>query len=286
MRDISNLVVNCDPIDGSTFVLLAVLYFLGARLVQSEAKLERFGKRIALTAFFLFVAILTAELKPSTADEWVMILLRSLLLAGIVLGAAWTISPVLAFAYTYTFGAVFQTMGDWSRTARRRAEQRKAEREQRKTNAAWEKGRPRREREARDAVLRAESEARLKGTAQKRCEDARLRSELLYERHSQQLTAHFPRERFEQFLQRYMHDNLAPDEVEQREQWLKEAIRESIGAENSQTPKFRSVVDIAAYFESRRQELEQLPHGEDVVDHYRVQINKQEDDVLRKFLKS
>ena len=30
-----------DQIDGSTFLLLAVLYFLGARLVQGEEKLER-----------------------------------------------------------------------------------------------------------------------------------------------------------------------------------------------------------------------------------------------------
>ena len=162
-----------DPLDGSVFLLLIVLYFLGVRLVNGNPKLQVAGKRIALAAFFLFVAILAGEWKPSTADEWVMILLRSLLLAGIVLGTAWTVLPVLAFAYAHTFGAVFHTMDDWSRTARLRAEQRKAEREQRKRNAEWERDRPRREREAHEAALRTEAEARVKGTAQKRREDAR-----------------------------------------------------------------------------------------------------------------
>jgi hypothetical protein len=83
-----------------------------------------------------------------------------------------------------------------------------------------------------------------------------------------------------------MHDGLAAEFVEQRDELLKETIRETLGTSDSQTPKFRSVTEIAAYFEGRRQELQELPHGEEVIDHYRVQINKQEDEALRRFLKS
>lgn len=75
-----------DAIDGSTFVLLIVLFVLGAKLVERDATLQVLGKRLSLGAFFLFVAIIVIDRQPTGAEAWVAILLRSLVFAGIVRG--------------------------------------------------------------------------------------------------------------------------------------------------------------------------------------------------------
>lgn len=245
-----------DPIDGGMFLLLIVLYLLGSRLVNSDQKLQLVGKRIAIAAFFLFVAILAGEWKPSTADEWVMILLRSLLLAGIVLGAAWTVLPVVAFAYDHTFGAVFHTMDDWSRTARLRAERRKADREQRKRNAEWERDRPRREREAHEAALRAETEARMKGTAQKRRDDARAECDALYALAAPEIGTRYSKQDFSEFVSKYMADAFPPEVVEERSEQLKEIIRHHW--ERIEPPR-RNLKELSEWFEQRMAELQSVP---------------------------
>ena len=119
--------------------------------------------------------------------------------------------------------------------------------------------------------------------AQQRREEARLRSDLLYERHARQLAASFPRERFVQFVERYMGEGTAPDLVEQRELLLKEMILDSLGTATA--PKFPTMTELATFFEARRQEINQLPHDEYIKDTYRTQLNKQEDEALRRFLK-
>ena len=279
-----------EPIDGGTFLLLVVLYFLGAKLVHGNQKLQLLSKRFALGSFFLFVWMLYVEWKPTSAEDWAGILIRALVLSGVVLGVSWTILPPLAFAWAQTIAPalrVFRSSRDalTTRTTQQRLER---ERLEKQCSAESERQRlaPELERQRQESQIQAAKDAELQAEAQKRREECRLRCELLYERNSRPLATAFPRDRFEQFLARYMHDGLAAESVEQREELLKETIRETLGTSDSQTPKFRTVSEIAAHFEARRQELEQLPHGEEIVDHYRVQINKQEDEVLRRFLKS
>src|SRR5438093_11563256 len=97
------------PVDGGTILLLIVLLILGACLVQGNLSLHSLGKRMALGAFFVFVLLSAHEWQPGTADEWVGILLRSLVFAGIVLGIAWTVLPVLAFVRSVLIWPVIKT---------------------------------------------------------------------------------------------------------------------------------------------------------------------------------
>ncbi len=241
-----------DPLDGGVFLLLIVLYFLGARLVGGNTRLQLVGKRIALAAFFLFVFVLAGDLKPSTADEWVTILLRSLLFAGIVLGAAWTVLPVIVYVYDHTFGAVFKTMDDWSRAARHRAE----ERERRKRDAQWERDRPRRDRETHEAALRTEAEARVKGTAQKRRDDARVECDALFSFAAPEIATRFSKQDFAEFVSKYMTDTLLPEVVEERAEQLKGIIRHHW--ERIEPPR-QSLKELSEWFEQRMSELQSVP---------------------------
>ena len=245
-----------DPVDGGTFVLLIVLYCLGARLVQANEKLQSLGKRIALVSFFLFVALLAYEWKPAAADEWAMILLRSLVFAGIVLGAAWTVLPVLSFAYDYTFGALFRTLDNWSRAARRRAEERKTERDRRRRDAEWERDRPRRERDAHEAALQAEAETRIKRTAQKRREDARAECDALFSFAAPAITTRFSKQDFTEFVSKYMTDAAPPEVVEERGEQLKGIIRHHW--ERIEPPR-QSLKELSEWFEKRMSELQSVP---------------------------
>ncbi len=151
-----------DAIDGSTFLLLVVLFVLGMKLVDRDATLQVLGKQLALGAFFLFVAILTIDRQPTGAEAWVAIILRSLIFSGIVLGAAWTILPAGAFVYAQTFGALFRSYEDWSKAAGLRAEEREAKRERCQREAEWE-----RHREVREAAISTEAVERVNNGGQK-----------------------------------------------------------------------------------------------------------------------
>ncbi len=244
-----------DAIDGSTFLLLAVLFVLGMKLVERDAKLQVLGKRLALGAFFLFVAITASYRQPSSAEAWVSIILRSLVFAGIVLGAAWTLLPVGAFVYAHTFGALSRRCEDWSKAAGRRAEERKAERERLQREAEWERQRPQREREASESATRAEADARVKAAAQKRREDARAACELAYALAAPEIAARFSKQDFAEFATKYMTDKFPPESVEERAEQLKAIIREH-QEKVVPTPKFRSIQELAVWFEERKTEVE------------------------------
>lgn len=236
-----------EPIDGGTFVLLAILYFLGARLVQGEAKLEKAGKRIALGAFFLFVWMLTAEFKPTSAEEWAIILIKSLILSGIVLGTAWTILPASAFLYAHTIGAMFQAFDDWKQTARRKSEERKTERERRRQAAEWERDRPQRERETANRV-----------NAQKRRDDAKAACDALYALAAPEIGTRFSKQDYAEFVSKYMTDAFPPEVVEQRADQLKAIIRQH--QERVEPPPCRkSLQELSAWFDERLSEIQSVP---------------------------
>lgn len=244
-----------DAIDGSMFLLGIVLFFLGTKLVEKDVALQVLGKRIALGAFFLFVAITASDRQPTNAEAWLAILLRSLIFAGIVLGAAWTILPAGAFVYAHTFGTLFRTFEESSKAAGSRAEERKAERERRKRDAEWEHQRPQREREARESAAKAEAETRVKTAAQKRREDARAECELAYALAAPEIAARFSKQDFAEFATKYMTDKFSPESVEERAEQLKAIIRQH-QEKVVPTPKFRSIQELAVWFEQRKAEIE------------------------------
>ena len=244
-----------DAIDGSTIFLLVMLCFLGAKLVERDAKLQVLGKRMALGAFFLFVAVTAIDRQPTGAEAWVAIILRSLIFAGIVLGAAWTILPTGAFVYAHTFGALFRSFEESSKAAGHRAEERKAERERRQHEAEWERQRPQREREASESATRAEADARVKAAAQKRREDARAACELAYALAAPEIAARFSKQDFTEFVTKYMTDKFPPESVEERAEQLNAIIRQH-QEKVVPTPKFRSIQELAVWFEERKAEIE------------------------------
>ena len=273
----------------SSLFLLLVLFWIGSHVVNSRPELARWGWRVALGVFLTYVAFRVITLAPTTPEELLWIMLRGLMAAAFVSALTWILLPVCIAIWIWTVtGRRFLAAARVASELERKQQQEKQGAEQRRQEQLTrtlelERLAPERQLQQKEAEARARVERDAAETASRRREEAQLRSELLYERHARQLAVSFPRERFEQFMERYMGEATPPDLVEQRELLLKETILDSLGT--ATIPKFASMTDLAAFFAARRQEIEELPHDEDAKDAYRIQLNKQEDEALRKLLK-
>lgn len=271
----------------SSLFLLLILYWIGGHVVNSYPGLARWGWRVALGVFLNYVAFRVITLAPTTPEELLWIVLRGLMAAAFVSALTWILLPVCMAIWTATGRRFIAAARVASETARKHqhethlAEQRRQE--QLTRTLEFERLAPERQLQQKEAEARARVERDAAETASRRREEAQLRSELLYERHARQLTSSFPRERFEQFMDRYLSADTPPELVERREQLLKEMILDSLGTTTA--PKFASMTELAAFYADQRKEIEKLPHDEDAKDAYRIQLNKQEDEALRKLLK-
>ena len=246
-----------DAIDSGPLLLLVLLLVLGTKLVERDEKLQTLGKKIALGAFFLFVAVLANHQEPSMASAWVAIIVRSLIFAGIVLGAAWTILPSGVFVYEHTLGALFRSLDESARASRKREEEKKRALEQQLRNEEWERMRPERERLAKEAALLAEAQAKLRSAGQKRREDARAACELAYAIVAPEIGNRFSKADFTAFVSKYMTDSFPPEQVEERAVQLK-AIIQQHQEKIVPAQKFRSMQDLAVWFEQQKSQLEAI----------------------------
>lgn len=271
----------------SLLLLLVCLALVGSRVIQSRPDLVGWARRIAMTTLLAYTAFRCVTLSPTTPDDLLWILLRGLLSAALAMTVSWTLLPVGMTIWAETFGRLSHAVSVSASNAESRRREREHAAQRQKADLVVspliaplteEQLREQRDAEARNRIDREAAE-----TASRRREESRLRSELLYERHSRQLTASFPRERFQQFVEKYMGPETAPELVEQREQLLKEMIVDSLGTNT--TPKFSTMTELAAFFESRRREIDNLPHDDQIKDTYQTQLNRQEDEALKRFLK-
>ena len=271
----------------SLLCLLLCLSVIGRRTIHSWPALATWSRRVGLATLFAYACFRGMTQCPTTPDQLLEILLRGLLGAAFATNLSWIVLPVCAEVWSITGGCLLTAARNASQAAQKRHLERKIAEQRRQIQQVIprmpEQPTPDQiqEQDRANALARIESE--LAETASRVREEARLRCELLYERHARQLSGSFPRERFVQFVERYMGEGTSPDLVEQRELLLKEMILDSLGTATA--PKFATMTELAAFFEARRQEIENLPHDEEIKDTYRTQLNRQEDEALRKFLR-
>ena len=123
--------------------------------------------------------------------------------------------------------------------------------------------------------------------AQRRRDDARLRCLMLYDQHSTALEGRFPRERLHEYFEQYMADSLEPEVVEERAQTLGSLIDECLAQEKPrQRNEFQSLAELAAFFQTQREETTQLPYDDEVKESLLTNINIQEEQTIRRFLSS
>src|SRR5438105_4372920 len=131
MSKVIQIVDRGDPC--TLFAVVALLLAVGAYLASPLQ--QKWGGVLAGTAFVAYGIYEFLTSSPSSADELFALAVRCLAVAGLVLGAAWIVLPLLATLGRVTSFVFLETPRRWAEEARRRAserEERRRERERRR----------------------------------------------------------------------------------------------------------------------------------------------------------
>ncbi len=281
-------------LDFPSIVMAGLLMWLSHLIAVERIDLYVLSRRFGWGHGGLAFVLVVARMNPRTSGDLLWILLRSMVACAIGTGL-WAMllvllervcfEPIRAIRFA-RWAARLKVATDQMKladAAYERQRQERAERNRELVALEWARTAPERERLRLAVENRQLIDADASKRASQRREESRLRSDLVYQQYARQLGPAFPRKRFDQFIERYLSDDVSPEEVERREQQLKQMMLDSLGT--STPTKFSSVTELAAYFRDRREEIDNLPHDEEVKDTYRIQLNKQEDEALRRLLK-
>jgi hypothetical protein len=249
-------------VDGSDLfslaVLIGILCFVGSKVARPGSRLYVWGLRLAVLGFVAYGVYGCIAFQPGDAGELAGIAFRGLFAAGLVLGASWIVLAIVAFVYGHTVAGLTVRVRDWWASGRRRAAERRARREQelqrQRDQEEYERRAPERERLRREAEARAQAEAQ----AQRRREDARAGCELLYALYAPDLGPRFTKEMFHEFVQRHLGDDHDASYVEQRAQQLQALLQQHYEKVHP-PPTFKDMMELAAWFEGQKQQIEALP---------------------------
>ena len=270
-----NILTMIDQSDAaSLLVLIGLLAFVGSKMAEHDATLRQWGRRIAAGAFVAYGVLGVAFLPAADVQDWLHVAFRGLLAAGLALGLAWVLLPVGAFTVR-SFGSFPRSLFGRKTVAKTSHDTE----EHRQQEAMREQAEDRRAHEQHEAARRA--------VDSRRRDDARMRCLMFYDRHGDVLAERFPRERLQEYFAQYMPDTSPAEIVEERAQTLITLLEQSIEHANSrQTKRFKSLEELADFFQGQREELSRLSYSNEIKDSLITNINSQENEAVRRFLSS
>ncbi len=255
MQFITDAIQNGDYCSLVFFSLVAM--FVGDRMINSQATLRVWGLRTAAIAFVGFAIAHVSEVGSPSAEDLAMAAIVGLLGGLVALGPAWIILSILGFAGGY-YRRASASAGSAAHRRQLDREKRAAEKKKQQDQIEWERRAPDRERANQEASQLREAENRKKGEAQKRRSDARADCEMLFQLYAVDISSRFPRESLDEWIKKYMGDDQTPDDVEHRAEQLRKMIihhREQVRP----TPKFATLPELAIWFQSQKEQIDQLP---------------------------
>jgi len=276
MTYISNLIHHGDCF--SLVVVIAILYGIGTRMVDSHPLLRLWGTRIAVAVFVVFVVADVAEAGSPTAHELLWAVLCALLAAGLAVGPAWIILAIAGFLH-----------GNLKRAreeARTRADQRRKWKEDRqRQRKARRRQTENQQREPGPEQTSAEEEAlRLaEQEVSRRRENARVSCELLYNLYAPDLTDRLPKETFQDFVGKYMGEDQPIDIVEERAAQLQTMIQQHYEQVNP-PEKLTDLGRLVRWYEKQKKKIERLNVDPSYKEDYLVQLNERYADLTQRLL--
>lgn len=234
--------------------LIALLCFVGNKMVEPGSSTFRLSQRLAVAAFIAYGIYGCIVAGPTTAEQSFAISFRALFAAGLALGLSRVLLPAVAFLYHYTTGLVVRQLCSWHRAIKENIARRKNDRElaerRRREDEEYERSAPERERAQKLAAERAKAEAE----ANRRRKDCRVACEILYSLHAPEMGRRFTKEMFDDFVKRHLSDVHAPEYVEERARQLQDIIRKHLEKIEPPTKKL-SIQGLAEWYDSVRQQI-------------------------------
>lgn len=261
-----------------------VVIFIGQHCVNSSPEAERWGKRIASFTFFCLLGSKLLGDEVSDPFEFVELAISALLTAGMILGLSWIFLPLPFYLWRQTASEGLRTFHHWKQKQQQRENQQREEQDrleqQRLSEEEWKRNAPERERQRREqqqlAINRADQ--------QRRREEVRLRCQLLYDQHTQELQEKLSPQRLEAYFSQYLTDQHSAEMVEQRGELLKEMIEQSLDSDTSDQLEFNSIQEIALHFKEQRTEIEKLEYDNITRQTIQAALSTHEDSLIRAFM--
>lgn len=234
-----------------------IMLFVGDRMVRTLPRCRNWGLRFAALAFVVII-VDRAFLQDEDFAQGLSLGAVSGLMGGLLtLGPAWILLSVFDFAAA-NFRSLTSSVGRLSSARQRKHEVLAAEKRKRKEQQEWERQAPERERRQMEDAKRREEENRQKSNEQKARTDARADCEMLYQLYAVDIAGRFPRASLDEWITKYMNDNLPAGDVEERAEQLRKVIlhhREQVRP----TPKFMSLVELTSWYQKQVEEIEAVP---------------------------
>ncbi len=276
--------------DGASllFVLL-ILWLIGERTIQALPNGRHWGRRAAYLTLLYYVGDRLWSSSMGNADDVLAYLFRGLIAAGYVCSVMWILLPLASFSYHHTLGWAFRSLKTlWRATIQRiSASWRCLEDEERQHQEqfAAERLRPEREREAAERERLTREQAARAIQDKRRREDARLKVILLWQTHSRTLATMFPRDQLDALLNAYTSKTEPVEESEHRCQQLTETLQQCLrNAGVSDRPPFQTFTDVAAHFERRGSEIQNLALSQEEKDALLSALNEEKSQAIGHFI--
>lgn len=268
----------CPNVDSIALCLLALsLFGVGRRVIEPRGCLDSCGRRVGLGTFLLVLACGLAAGALQSAADLLKVLWHGASLAAAGTGATWIGLSALASLWrlltrlAQRFGKVIASNRERRRQTRRT---RIEERERSRREEEWERMRPWRERQAREAAQRSEIAAQERQADESRRIDARAACEFLYARHAPEIGLRFPRSLYDAFVQTYMNDSFGPAEVERRGGELQTLIEQHLDEvkPRPKRPEPQSIPELAEWFLAEKSRIDALPLDEELKQTHLMQL--------------
>ena len=234
-------------------LVLWIAWHIAQRIAPTQGVVRTWSKRLAGATFFVVLLLAWRNSPPQEFVDVLAILARAAVAGGGVLVVGWLALPIL-FATWQNLRPLIIRAATWPadvvRGPRRRREQAAQAVAQ---AAAARQAAIDRERRAHAEAIAAEQLTQI----QRRRENARMECYLFYGLHSAEINERFPRSECDQFVTKYMRDDLSPSEVEQRGAQLRQIIQRHCDKVHP-PPKFKSLGDLANWFQEQKTQAEQL----------------------------
>lgn len=258
------MIDNADPCSLSFLILL--LATIGQRSITEDRLLRNWGLRAAALTFLAYGGLRFYDSRPSNAGECLELIVKSLAAGALLLGPTWIFLGVAAFLFREAIPALFRLVSRLAPSRPTTADD--------TTGETSSPESPVDDSQASVDQSAAEEAAMQQTTdANKRRADARVACELLYRLYSHDIGERFPKEYFDDFVQRYLGNEHAPELVEERAGQLRETIKQHYEQINP-PDKFTDLQQLARWYTKHKQEIERLDVDQSYKDDYLIQLNE------------
>jgi hypothetical protein len=255
----------------SLIALIAVLCWVGARMIHRYPDLGQWASRFAAVAFIGYCLYMGSELDQDSPGVWFAIACRGVLAAGLTLGVSWIVLAVYGFMKSYSDRAARQAQSRASDRKRER-ERKQREREEQKRRELWEHDAPERERQRQIAEERRLQQEAVSREARQTREDTRYACELFYNLHAPKIADRFSKQDLHDFLNRYMGDSQTLDVIRRRANQLVETIRQHVEAVDP-AEEITTLEELAGWYEKQKTHLEGLNVEPAIKREFCLQLN-------------